>query len=224
MSREDARNLARRISQKANPGPILRRHKGTITDINTNGTVDLKLDGSTVVLSGIRVLTGTYLAVNDVVEVLIDNTDVFVLGKIATEPSIDMTQGTLGYEEVKTSDSDRGGAGLIFDWNDLSVTVDVAAGRRVRVTGHAQITTDNSGDQWAHWVREGSVKLGRWGSSRAALTTDFNTYDGSVILTPSQGEHTYKLSSERIAGSGDATIFASSEVPAFILVEDIGAV
>lgn len=89
MSRYDARNLAQRITDKGNSGPILRRHKGTITDVNANGTVDLNLDGTTVVLSSIPVLTGTYLQVSDVVEVLIDDTDVFVLGKIASSLATD---------------------------------------------------------------------------------------------------------------------------------------
>lgn len=111
MSRYDARNLAQRITDKGNPGPILRRHKGTITDINANGTVDLNLDGTTVVLSSIPALTGTFLQVNDVVEVLIDDTDVFVLGKIAASDVY--TRAAL---------SGIGGGNLTWDGSTLSGT------------------------------------------------------------------------------------------------------
>jgi hypothetical protein len=46
----------------------------------------------------------------------------------------------------------------------------------------------------------------------------------SVILSPSAGSHTYKLTALRAAGTGNITMAANSLAPAFILVEDIGAV
>jgi hypothetical protein len=47
-------------------------------------------------------------------------------------------------------------------------------------------------------------------------------YQGSTVITPSAGAHTYKLTLQRNSGTGTVRIFADADVPAFILVEDLG--
>ena len=45
---------------------------------------------------------------------------------------------------------------------------------------------------------------------------------GEARLTPTEGEHTYKLTLERLAGSGTLTSNAGVTFPAFIQVLDVG--
>jgi hypothetical protein len=48
------------------------------------------------------------------------------------------------------------------------------------------------------------------------------TLHASVVLTPSAGSHTYKLSLARAAGTGSLTLGAGATFPAYIMVEGIG--
>jgi hypothetical protein len=47
---------------------------------------------------------------------------------------------------------------------------------------------------------------------------------GFIILTPTVGVHTYKLSLQRSSGTGTASSAALNTYPAFISAEDIGGV
>jgi hypothetical protein len=55
-----------------------------------------------------------------------------------------------------------------------------------------------------------------------AFEGDKQLLEGSVIVTPSAGSHTYKLKAE--VNDGSMQVVASAWEPCFILVEDIGAV
>lgn len=133
-------------------------------------------------------------------------------------------RGALGYAEVTANQS---GITTLTDLTGLSVAVNVAAGRRIRITGHAQISQSASGTETIAtvlYVREGSTTLGR----AASDIDDFSgsrsqTHEGSIVLeSPSEGVHTYKLSLETTIGAGSSGINAANDNPAFILVEDIG--
>lgn len=136
----------------------------------------------------------------------------------------DLPGGVLGYAEVTANET---GITALTDLTGLSVTVDVVANRRIRVTGHGQIENAPSGTEdiaVVGFVREGSTTLGRWGS---VFNHDIDTAlseiaESSVVLTPSSGSHTYKLSLQRTIGSGAGGIRAAADNPSFILVEDIG--
>ncbi len=51
-----------------------------------------------------------------------------------------------------------------------------------------------------------------------------NSTTGFILLTPSVGTHTYKLSLQRGSGSGTVASAALNTYPAFIIAEDIGGV
>lgn len=78
---EDTRSLARRLLPERPKRP-LSRHQGVVQAVAAT-TVSLTLDGGSTVLSGVRYLASYTPAVNDTVEVLVDGTDLFVLGKLA---------------------------------------------------------------------------------------------------------------------------------------------
>lgn len=136
----------------------------------------------------------------------------------------DGPRGVLGYAEVTANET---GITTLTDLTGLSVAVDVAANRRIRVTGHGQIENAPSGTEdiaVVGFVREGSTTLGRWGS---VFNHDIDSglsemCESGVVLTPTEGSHTYKLSLQTTVGSGSGGIRAAADNPAFILVEDIG--
>lgn len=126
------------------------------------------------------------------------------------------TLGTLGYAAVTANQTSIGGS--VTDLTSLTVTVTVAAGRRIKVSGFANLFDAANGSVQL-LIRESSTTLQNFqggngsGSNQAGCSP-------TVILTPSTGSHTYKLSAAVAGGNG--TMYAASTAPAFILVEDIG--
>lgn len=129
-----------------------------------------------------------------------------------------MPAGWLGYEQVTSSQSS---ITTITDLTGLSVTVTVPASRRIRVTGSAFLSRTVADGATSLLIRESSTTL----KNAGYLTTgaQFGAEEGSVVLTPSAGSHTYKLSLEQDSGTGSSGIIAAATTPAFILVEDLGS-
>jgi len=129
--------------------------------------------------------------------------------------------GTLGYAEITagsatfTTEADISG---------LSVTVTVGSSRRIKVTCGAMVSSDVATDLIRLRIKEGSTELCRLAREVArAGGNGQETVQKSVILTPSSGSHTYKITGERPVGTGNASVAAQTGDPAYILVEDIGA-
>jgi len=72
--------------------------------------------------------------------------------------------------------------------------------------------------------REGTTELGR--ITRQGLHGTYNAvngYEGSVIVDgPTAASHTYKATINRVSGSADYSHDAAANVPAWIMVTDIG--
>jgi hypothetical protein len=130
-----------------------------------------------------------------------------------------LPQGTLpsGYAEVTAN---QGTFTALTDLTSLTVTVTIAAGRRIRVSALAAFSSSVSGDVAQFYIREGATSLQ---IVNVACATSAGFYAvASVILTPSAAAHTYKLSAQRQGGTGNITMNAAAATPAYILVEDIG--
>lgn len=140
---------------------------------------------------------------------------------LTRESRDDGPRGWLGGAAVVANQS---GITSITDLTGLSVTIDVPAGRRIEVRGQGQLSVTASGGTSAvGTVREGSSTLGRWGSIINETAFAKSEYRfGSVVLTPSGGSHTYKLSLERGAGAGTVGLVAAADNSARIDVYDIG--
>ena len=129
-----------------------------------------------------------------------------------------LPQGELGYAErtdapTFTASGDVG----------LEVTVTVGTGRRIRVIGQGGMYTTGV-SRWIGDVMESSTILGRWGEVDNLGATPIETMNSSgPVLTPSSGSHTYKLAVRETSGATTLTIFGDVTVPAYIVVEDIGA-
>jgi len=108
----------------------------------------------------------------------------------------------------------------LVDLSGLTVTVTVGSGRRIRITGYVLLSTTVSGDTFSVAIREGSTTL-QVAQLTTTSTAQAQTLHPAVVLTPSAGPHTYKLSASRV-GTGTVTSNAGATFPAFILAEDIG--
>ncbi len=127
----------------------------------------------------------------------------------------DFALGEIGYAEVM---ADQGSITTIVDLTSLTATVTVAAGRRIRISAGCRHSNSGANSN-VLYIREGSTTL-QTASLIGSTSTQF--LNGAVVITPTAGAHTYKLSAE--TGGGTMTMRASSTSPAFILVEDIGPV
>lgn len=137
---------------------------------------------------------------------------------------ITVSTGTLtnGYASVAVS---QGSITTVVDLANLTVTVTVGSGRRIRVSFGCEFNSTNSTDNFSVSLVEGVATLngatlpivasGSGGSARGYFSV-------STILTPTAGSHTYKLQAIRANGIGTGTMVASATQPAFILAEDIG--
>jgi len=130
--------------------------------------------------------------------------------------------GQLGYAEITANPANF--TTPISDVAGLSVAVTVGTGRRVGVTGHVRSWSSTvADDRLLFSIREGTTLL-----NQTLLLGDpiaNNAGSGGQVFwlgTPSAGAHTYKISVE-MADGGTGTLNAAATLPAFILVEDIGA-
>lgn len=132
------------------------------------------------------------------------------------------TSGPLGILGITESLANQGPITTINDL--ISVTVTVAASRRIKITGQGSVYGTTQYDHFRGRIREGSTDLGRWFD--ATIPSDGRNVleNGFCILTPSAGEHTYKLSLERHLGIGTASIIPNAADKLIILVEDLGPV
>lgn len=155
----------------------------------------------------------------------VDEIDLNALVDAANDHETRITErellGTLGYAQVTTTQALT--AGTEADLSGLSVTVTVGTSRRIRVSGYGLIASTVSGDRYVMRIKEGSTTLTQHISSVGGATTAFSTAHPVVVLaSPGAGSHTYKLSLQRIGGSGNPSLIGDPAAPAFILVEDIG--
>lgn len=144
----------------------------------------------------------------------LDAADFVVLNSLAaTGP-----RGVLGYAQVVAS---QAGITTEVDLTGLSVAVTVAAGRRIRITGHAMFSGSVADNIAGFFINEGATRLQERGALCRPATWNMLAH-AEVVLTPSAGAHTYKLRGLLWGGSGTVTMYAAATGPAFILVEDIG--
>jgi hypothetical protein len=125
-----------------------------------------------------------------------------------------------GYAEI-TALSNTTTAGPV-DTTGLSVTVDVVAGHRYRITFNGPgIQSSVTGDVGQISITDGAgTRL--TGTGRVeALFSNSPCNGGALIATdlPTTGSKTYKVRHERISGTGNVGVGADATRPAFIMVE-----
>lgn len=119
---------------------------------------------------------------------------------------------TLGYAESSTTVS-----GIVAATHVLTVTVTVAAGRRVRISGVANIQRTVADGISLVSVMEGSTHL----FHAVKMGTTEETINPVAVESPSAGAHTYTLMVQTLTGTGSTTVASGGNSPFHLLVEDI---
>lgn len=129
--------------------------------------------------------------------------------------------GQLAYSQAT---SNQTGITTEVDITGLSVNVVVTAGRVIRITGFVPaFSTTVSGDGGRISIKEGGtlLTLGQAFIGGTSASAGSNSIMPQVVLSPTAGSHTYKLTAARVSGTGTFTMNADPTFPAYILVEDI---
>lgn len=124
----------------------------------------------------------------------------------------------LDYKQLTSTQA--GITGTLVDVTNLSCTVNVPAGRALRITSKMQVlSTGATGDIYMPILEDGVVK-GR--VTYRTLTVDqYMNPLGSIVVYPTPGTHTYKVQAAKWTGGGGMEIRPAADNPAYILVEDI---
>ncbi len=148
-----------------------------------------------------------------------------VLTKQGTAASIQagvqMPAGSLGHASVT---ADQGTFTALTDLTGLTLTANLLAGRRYKVSGFARgqssVASDVIGLHLNDVTAAADVDF-----SYAPTPTTANTASGLMVaatVVPGAGVRTYKLQMERAVGTGNITMKAIAGGAAWLLVEDIG--
>lgn len=129
--------------------------------------------------------------------------------------------GQIGYAQAIAN---QGSITTEVDLTGLSVNVSVASGRIIRVTGYVPAFSSTvAGDAGRISIKEGATLITLGQAFISGTAAGANTIMPQVVLSPSAGSHTYKLTGVRVSGTGTFTMNADPTFPAYILVEDITA-
>lgn len=129
-------------------------------------------------------------------------------------------RGVLAYEQIITAQGSITGA--VVDLAGLSVIATVAASRRIRISGYCVAYSTVGSDSAELGIKEGNTALNGAVTLLSPTAVRYSSLYATVVLTPSAGNHTYKLTGVRTYGTGTLTMAGSNVGPAYILVEDIG--
>ena len=128
---------------------------------------------------------------------------------------------TLGYVQ---STAGQTGITTETDLTGLTLTINIPAGRRIKVTASVvgRLDTIDQNGQIRIYQDDVEVQFAPFSSNFAGGR---QVAERSVILTPSAGTHVYKVTALRDSASGTVSIDAWPSDPNFLLIEDItGAV
>ncbi len=117
--------------------------------------------------------------------------------------------------------SNQGSITTEVDVTGSSLTVTVGTNRKLRLKGFALVSSTINADEIVIKIKEGSTQLTQDGTSIATQPRAQGLHP-EVIITPTAGSHTYKMTILRNNGTGTVTLSASGSFPAFLIVEDIG--
>jgi len=126
----------------------------------------------------------------------------------------------LGYAQLTLSN--QAGISTVTDLTSLSVTVTVPyAGHRVRITAETEVQSTVADDTARLQIQEGATILQAADQiMRPANIT--NKIICHAIIVPTAASHTYKLTLQRVAGTGTLTNNTAAPLVSYILVEDLG--
>ena len=135
-------------------------------------------------------------------------------GEVLTAVNLEkMAGGWIGYDQIVADLTSATSLDVVS-----SGAVTVGTGRRIRISGLVNMLKDATAGYVEVYIMEGATQHGLVYFTGAASSRGYG--NPSVILQPSAGSHTYKLSYTCSLGAATAKAFAIG--PAFIHVEDVG--
>lgn len=144
-------------------------------------------------------------------------------GDILSEAHLDaLPAGWLGWIERT---SDQGSITSEVDVSGVTLAVTLNASRRIKISAFGQHAATNTDSVAQLTIKEGSTVIAY---DRSPTTFTSLSYNNAMnpwkIITPSAGAHTYKLTVQRLVGTGTVTLVADTDRPVTLLVEDLGPV
>lgn len=130
--------------------------------------------------------------------------------------------GILGYAEITSGDTFTS----ITDIPNLTITFTAVANRRVKLEAYAPRVQNATTASMAAtvFIRESSTTI-----QQAYVSEVFSTPNGggnfahpTIVISPTAGSHTYKVSAARNAGSDTHILGAAATCPAYIMATDLG--
>lgn len=108
------------------------------------------------------------------------------------------------------------------DLTGLTTTFTAGTGRRYKINVTAHVAGTVTNDLFSLRLKKDGVQIA---AAEGVITLANNQQSVSFTVddTPTAASHTYKLSLFRPTGTGTLTLYATSVVPALLLIEDIGA-
>lgn len=124
--------------------------------------------------------------------------------------------GRIAYSESVTDSGAIADLGIV---PNISANVAVPSGRVLKVTVHAQVHTTAAAG-WIAYVRMDGVVIGRAGLYMTDAA-EYTVIDGSHIVSPAAGAHTFDVQVDLFSGSGTTDWNGNPQFPYWIMVEDI---
>lgn len=144
----------------------------------------------------------------------------FTSGAILTAAQMNnLPWGLQDYDEV-TANQTGIASGAVRDLTGLSSTFTYVANRRIKISAKCQFTVGASACNVNLLIQEGATVLASQELFAAASSPQGRVV--SVIITPTAGSHTYKLTVS-FGDNANNLLAAAATNPSYILVEDMGA-
>jgi hypothetical protein len=139
--------------------------------------------------------------------------------KIAERGKRRVAMGCVGYAEITASSASFTALTII---TGLEVTFTAQANRRYRFTFSGEVTQSDASGVWVLSLEDTVSTLKRITScnNTTSSVSVEAAYVNDVSLT---GSKTWRLNGVRAGGAGTITISAAAAYPAYVMVEDIGA-
>ena len=128
-----------------------------------------------------------------------------------------------GYDELTATSATTVNSGTPVNIAELAVTVNMPAGRRVKISVMVHCRSTVANDRALVYAREGSTALGFSQGPTMTVATSAYGIHFATVTEPTAGSHTYVVSVARLAGTGVISTSGATTGPAYIMVEDIGA-
>lgn len=120
----------------------------------------------------------------------------------------------IGYSQSTTTQT---GVGAETDVTGCSVNITVPAGRRIKVVGRIEVGSPSVNLNAFLLIKEGATEIGR--AAAVVNTATESTLTAEAIISPTAGNHTYKLTLQTNTGTINTSNITNA--PNYILVEDI---